>query len=853
MTWSKKVPGIGTALAANPGSFALQYAGLRTIYGSNDGSANGVYRSFDAGDTWQRLDGPWGAVTNSGHPILLALPPSNTNMIYVCFSGESLWQSTNAWAPTPAWTQVPLPPGTPTFAVMLADHTDSSVLYAGDFHLWRLSGGAWSDITGSTHVDQHALAWAGSKLLLGNDGGLWSSDDRGDSWSNHNAGLDTIQFYRGSLHPDNANFALGGSQDNGEEKWLGGTTWQFFFGGDDFSSAIANTQPDQDWAISYYYLAIQRTRNGGMNWDAADGGIESGNRPFFSLFVKSPANDDVFITPTHRMWKTTNFFSGASVLWFTNGPDMGNAITAMAFAPSDASGQTYACGAGNSNYWAPNAELELTTDGGATWTDLDPAGQIPNRTVTGLAFASSNANVLYVTLSGFNGSGKPGHVFKTLNALSANPTWTDISPPVDLPFNAIVANGPGGEDVYAGSDMGVWHSGDGGTNWVHTGPEAGMPNVVVNDLQLNPATGRLAAFTYGRGAFVLTTTSTRIIALSGNLAYGNVPVGTTAQAVLTVANAGTSDLTVTNISYPDGFSGSWSSGAIASGESQNVIVTFAPSVATTYSGKIMVTSDATGGTNSIAVSATAVPAGTSGLPSPWLDADVGNVGASGSAAFAGGTFTVRGSGADIWGTGDAFHFVHQPLDGDGVIIARVTGLQYTDPWAKAGVMIRQSLDAGSPQAMMVVTPGSGAAFQYRTNFNDYSYNIGGSAGATAPYWAKLARTGTTITAYQSADGSSWAEVGSATISMTPQVYAGLALTAHNYGAVNTATFDNVQVLQTGVSNTVAVAASPAGGGTVSGGGSFVSGSSVTVTATANAGFEFMNWTEGGTEVSTDSS
>jgi photosystem II stability/assembly factor-like uncharacterized protein len=503
----------GTALAANPKNFNLQFAGLRTIYSSNDGSSNGVYRTFDAGDTWQRLNGPWGVVANAGNPILLALPPPDTNVSYVCISGQSLWHSTNAWAPNPSWTQIPLPPSEPTVSLMGPDSTDPTVLYAGGVRLWKLSGGTWSDITGSTHVDQHAMAWAGSTLLLGNDGGLWSSVDGGNSWTNHNAQLGTIQFYRGSLHPTNANFALGGSQDNGEEKWLGGSIWQFFSGGDEFSSAIANVQPDLRWAISYYYLAIQRTRNGGLSFDAADGGIDQVNRPFYSLFAKSPINDDVFITGTDNLWKTTNFFSGATVSWVSNGPEMGSGLSAMAFASSDPSGSTYAYGTGN-------GALRLTTSGGATWTDIDPGKRVPDRTISGLSFALSNANVLYVTLSGFDNFGPAGHVFKTTNALSANPQWMNVSPPVNLPHNAIAVDGPNGEAVYVGTDMGVWRSADGGTSWTQMGPEVGMPNVVVNDLQLNPATGRLLAFTYGRGAFALVNTTN-----VSDLAFTSMQIG----------------------------------------------------------------------------------------------------------------------------------------------------------------------------------------------------------------------------------------------------------------------------------------------------------------------------------------
>src|ERR1051325_10079280 len=79
----------------------------------------------------------------------------------------------------------------------------------------------------------------------------------------------------------------------------------------------------------------------------------------------------------------------------------------------------------------------------------------------------------------------------------------------------------------------------------------------------------------------------------------------------------------------------------------------------------------------------------------WTSGDVGAVQASGSYTQSGGTFTVMGSGADIWVTADEFHFVSTPLTGDGSITARVVSQTNTNPWAKAGVMIRESRAAGS--------------------------------------------------------------------------------------------------------------------------------------------------------------
>ncbi|HEY3320739.1 MAG TPA: endo-1,3-alpha-glucanase family glycosylhydrolase [Planctomycetota bacterium] len=189
--------------------------------------------------------------------------------------------------------------------------------------------------------------------------------------------------------------------------------------------------------------------------------------------------------------------------------------------------------------------------------------------------------------------------------------------------------------------------------------------------------------------------------------------------------------------------------------------------------------------------ATATPTGGT-LPPPWIDLDIGSVGFKGSGSLSGSTFSVSGSGADIWGTADAFNFTYQPLNGDGQIVARVVTVQNTDPWAKAGVMIRETTAVDSKFALMAVTPGYGTAFQRRLATTGTCTNTSG-ATAVAPYWVKLVRAGTMLTAYQSADGVTWATVGSDTLSMTTSVYAGLAVTAHNNTLLNASTFDNVTV------------------------------------------------------------
>jgi regulation of enolase protein 1 (concanavalin A-like superfamily) len=204
-----------------------------------------------------------------------------------------------------------------------------------------------------------------------------------------------------------------------------------------------------------------------------------------------------------------------------------------------------------------------------------------------------------------------------------------------------------------------------------------------------------------------------------------------------------------------------------------------------------ITQTATAPFDHVSVTVAAPSAPPAPLPSPWLDTDIGAVGRVGGASFDGTTFTVSGAGADIWNTADAFHYAYQPLVGDGQLVARVTSVQNVYSWSKAGVMIRETLDADSAFAQMLVSAAKGTAFQYRAS-------TGGAAagptvsGPTAPYWIKIVRAGSTLTGYQSADGITWVQVGSVSVPMAQSVYIGLAVTSHDNTQTATATFDHVQ-------------------------------------------------------------
>ncbi|HUT09345.1 MAG TPA: LamG-like jellyroll fold domain-containing protein [Thermoguttaceae bacterium] len=176
--------------------------------------------------------------------------------------------------------------------------------------------------------------------------------------------------------------------------------------------------------------------------------------------------------------------------------------------------------------------------------------------------------------------------------------------------------------------------------------------------------------------------------------------------------------------------------------------------------------------------------------------DIGSVGnplLPGSFSYDAGTdtYTVNGGGTDIFNNDDHFYFAYEevPLVGDAVIIARVTGLEVTNSWSKAGVMIRDQLIDVSTHASMIVSGDPRTSFQNRPLIGG-SYSTTTNGLGARPYWVKLTRVGDTFTGYHSPDGLNWTMQDSVDIPMFSP-YIGLAVTSHNNNQLAQATFDNL--------------------------------------------------------------
>lgn len=190
---------------------------------------------------------------------------------------------------------------------------------------------------------------------------------------------------------------------------------------------------------------------------------------------------------------------------------------------------------------------------------------------------------------------------------------------------------------------------------------------------------------------------------------------------------------------------------------------------------------------------TAAAAESGPLPAPWKNQDVGAVELKGSASLKDSLFTLSGT-LDTWGTNDGFHFVYQPWQGDGEIVARVLSVENTFNHAKGGLMFRQALTPGSPHAEIAVTAVDGAQFLVRgaadakTTSAKTDLNKG-----KFPYWVKLVRAGKTFSGYESLDGKSWTLTGTTNLDFPPSLFVGLATSSHQKAKLCTATFDQVKL------------------------------------------------------------
>lgn len=441
------------------------------------------------------------------------------------------------------------------------------------------SGNNFVAIGAGMHADFHSN-WvfapqpspSPSIVFTGNDGGIWKSTDGGANWSGtggpvptiNAGGLQTTLFYNLDVKKDaTASVTEGALQDNGVPWTTGSMAWTDTVGGDGFSIAFDSVNPSTAYQTSGFYsqgtcspppiipcsIMFQST-DSGSTWIGSTGctGWFSQSIPTSEqdCITAAPGTHPIKVDPTDSNYV---YYGGVTDLFqTTNG--MGSSFRAIGSGFGRPTALDIARANPNNVVVGFSAQVWVSTNAkapsGVTFTNItrDLPTMNGNRPVSRILFDPNDPTVIYATLAAF---GTPAqNVFRTTISGS---TWTDISPPVNTPVNALAldsATNP--TTIYIGNDLGVMRSLDGGASWTVL-DDIHLPNVPVTDLAINEAAGVLRAATFGRGVFDFALATGPVIAVNAQngLQFGNACAGTPQYLTITVFNVGTSDLVINSV------------------------------------------------------------------------------------------------------------------------------------------------------------------------------------------------------------------------------------------------------------------------------------------------------------------
>jgi photosystem II stability/assembly factor-like uncharacterized protein len=491
------------------------------------GESNGLYRSVNAGRNWTLVSGVVSGaevdrlavgLSRDGQRIHVGGAQGDNIVIQRSNDGGASWTAPRL-TPAPGFDD--FDPGN-AFSycesqcgydnVIAVNPFNANDVYYGGVGLYRSTDGGirFSRVgenntpaapgPGPLHVDHHVLLYhptIAGLLYNGNDGGIYRSTDGGSNWASLSGTLATLQHYHVSLHPTDPSILYSGNQDNGTTRRTSSNTWTEVVGGDGGFSAIDQSNPQIVYA-STTELNLLKSTNGGNSFFNVS--FDFGNDPvqFIAPFVMDPVDSRVLYAGTNRLWKTSNGGSSwvpLSASMVGGGED---SISAIAIATSDRS-VIYTAGSDGS-------VAKLTSTGSAL-IDKPP---LPNRYASDIAISPIDASTMLVSFSGFNSAtpSTPGHVFRSSDG---GASWVDVSDNLpDAPVNAVAIRPDLPNEVYVGTDVGVYVSFSGGGAWARM--DNGLPNAAVTSLAVNRTTNLLAAATYGRGVW---TTALGLVIPSG--------------------------------------------------------------------------------------------------------------------------------------------------------------------------------------------------------------------------------------------------------------------------------------------------------------------------------------------------
>lgn len=582
-----------------------------------------IYESTDSGLNWRRfMDGiPADATFGTGGGTRFALgishPAGQDRVLYAGFEwtdGSGQDQPSQVWKSVAGGPWTLLPSGDPDSLdnvsgycgsqcfydnVIEVDPTDPDTVYvlglfnydSGSGGIYRSTDGgqSWKDLGWDLHPDYHAIAINPadtSQVMVGNDGGVWFSPDKGGrladepvqavDWQNLNgtvapngavlarSGLQITQFTSIANVPTVPARVWGGTQDNGTlRKSTLSNSWFDVESGDGGQVLVDPTDANFVYG-NYFGISPYRNTDGGAAFFSnafITGGIDLNDRSeFYVPETMNLNNPNQLFLGTYRLYRTDNAKApaAADVLWNAISPDLTSGCEGA--APNGARGCVISAiglsGGGERVYvgtlegWiqtSPDAVTNLTP----SWTRVGER-TLPNRPVSDIAVDRSNDRIAYAAFNGFNQATprNPGHVFRTADA---GRSWRDISSNLpDAPVNSLQIDASYPATIYAGTDVGPFVTYNAGASWQPLG--SGFPSVQIWQLNLDPTNRNLRAGTHGRGAWTMQDPAL-LPALVVSTTDTGLPVGPGSQIdyTITLKNIGNADATGVSItnSIPD--------------------------------------------------------------------------------------------------------------------------------------------------------------------------------------------------------------------------------------------------------------------------------------------------------------
>ncbi|MBS4095790.1 MAG: hypothetical protein KGZ83_03010, partial [Sulfuricella sp.] len=508
-SWTLKASGRYLDVRFDPNDPAKAVAG--------GGSGGLVAYSSDAGATWVTT-----AISGGGR-VELAYAKANSGVVYASVdksSGE-VFKSTDGGA---TWMSYVTPAHLGNQGwyanTIWVDPTDSTHLLVGGLDIYRITGATpaatkistWYYSPASAHADQHIIFsdpgydGAGNKrVYFGNDGGIQKTEDvaaansngSGNGWTNLNNGLAITQFYSGAGN-STINRIIGGTQDNGSLMTTGSTSWTTFFGGDGGFSAVDPVDGNYLYG-EYVYLQLHRNSSGGASQSSyiysgiSDAGSGS-TANFIAPFILDPNNSSRMLAGGQSLWVSGNVKAGTpSWSKMVDRSGVGSDyVSAIAIAESDSTKIWYGTNSGG---------LYYSLDNGASFPQLVLG--TPGRMVLRILVDKTNPFLVYVSYGGYSSN----NLYKLIST-NSGVTWTATNITGNLPAVPIrgLARHPTNANwLYAGTEVGIFNSTDGGSNWFATND--GPANVSVEELFWYD-NSTLVAATHGRGMFKTTVDTT---------------------------------------------------------------------------------------------------------------------------------------------------------------------------------------------------------------------------------------------------------------------------------------------------------------------------------------------------------